>query len=212
MINSYRNFLDYLDVSRETYEKICLYDHILTNWQKKMNLVSNTSIENSLLRHFIDSGQLYKLLKKHSGVVIDIGSGAGFPGMVLAIMGIKDMYLIESNKKKCNFLCEISKQTNTEVKIFNMRFENFQFVNPTSIISRAVAPMYKLLDLCFKYCGISNLNSDCKKLPNLLFLKGKNYHSELSILKPNQKIEFQVLNSISGGGGKILYYKKKNNE
>ena len=71
-----------------------IYYELLNEWQKKMNLVGNSTIKNSLYRHFLDSAQLYNFLKNSKGKVLDFGSGAGFPGLVLSIMGIKNVNLI----------------------------------------------------------------------------------------------------------------------
>ena len=76
-----------------------IYYELLNEWQKKMNLVGNSTIKNSLYRHFLDSAQLYNILKNSKGKVLDFGSGAGFPGLVLSIMGIKNVNLIEAKKK-----------------------------------------------------------------------------------------------------------------
>ena len=86
-------------------EKLTIYSDLLKTWQKKFNLVSNSTLDNLWERHFIDSAQLYSLLpkEKKGAVIYDIGAGAGFPGMVLAIMGRKDIILCEANYKKCTF-------------------------------------------------------------------------------------------------------------
>ena len=94
-IQSYDDFIEHYYVSHETFKKFLIYHKLLIEWQKKINLVSNSSVKNSLCRHFLDSAQLYKLLRKSKGAVLDFGSGAGFPGLVLAIMGIKNVHLVE---------------------------------------------------------------------------------------------------------------------
>ena len=105
--------------SMEIKERLNIYCVLLKEWQKKINLVSSATLENMWERHFQDSAQLYSLLPKEekNSVVYDLGSGAGFPGMVLAIMGRNDMVLCESNNKKCSFLEEVKKQTHTKVII-----------------------------------------------------------------------------------------------
>jgi 16S rRNA (guanine527-N7)-methyltransferase len=101
-----------IQFSKETKEKLNIYSFILKDWQKKINLVSDSTLENMWERHFLDSAQLYSLLPKQEkgSVVYDVGTGAGFPGMILAIMGRKDIVLCESSKKKCTFLEEVKKQ------------------------------------------------------------------------------------------------------
>ena len=138
-----------LTFSKEEKEKLEIYSSLLKNWQKKFNLVSSASLMDIWQRHFVDSAQLYSLLpkEKKGAVVYDIGSGAGFPGMVLAIMGRKDMVLCESSRKKCNFLEEIKRQTQTEVIIDNIRAEMLPSQTASAIIARAVTSLSGLLNL-----------------------------------------------------------------
>ena len=93
----------HVHVSHETLEKLVIYSELLTSWQKKMNLVSNSSLYNAETRHFLDSAQLFEFCKNLNGNKIDFGSGAGFPGAVLSILGVSQIFLVESSKKKCNF-------------------------------------------------------------------------------------------------------------
>jgi 16S rRNA (guanine527-N7)-methyltransferase len=86
-INSYDKFCSHQYVSRETFEKFEIYYDILIKWQKSINLVSKSTIENAWERHFLDSAQLYKFTREIDGNIIDMGSGAGFPGIILAMMG-----------------------------------------------------------------------------------------------------------------------------
>ena len=213
-IVSYKDFCKYIKVSRETYEKFLIYYETLCHWQQKMNLVSNHSLDKSLYRHFLDSAQIYKFCYQSQGNILDFGSGAGFPGMVLAIMGIKKIHLIDSSKKKCDFLGEVLKKTHTKALIHNCRIECLPYLYPSFIISRALAPTQKLLNLCINYMLKENVNTSKEdaifKLPNLLFLKGKNYKSELQSLSCYPKINFQIKDSITDNKGKILFYKRKN--
>ena len=133
-IHKYEDFIRFQYVSRETYKKFIIYYELLNEWQKKMNLVGNSTIKNSLYRHFLDSAQLYNILKNSKGKVLDFGSGAGFPGLVLSIMGIKNVNLIEAKKKKCDFMEKVLLETDTNSKIHNTRIENLPFLNPDFII------------------------------------------------------------------------------
>ena len=111
----------HINVSNEKLEKLVIYFDLLIVWQKKMNLVSNNSLENAETRHFLDSAQLYVFCKNLKGNIIDFGSGAGFPGAVLSILGASKTFLVESNKKKCNFLVSLKKETNSNFNIINSR-------------------------------------------------------------------------------------------
>ena len=99
-INTYNGFCSNIFVSRETFEKFHIYHNTLIKWQKSINLISKNSIKNIWERHFLDSAQLYTHVKGVTGNIFDFGSGAGFPGLVLAIMGRKNIHLVESDHKK----------------------------------------------------------------------------------------------------------------
>ena len=85
-INSYDKFCSFQYVSRETYEKFEIFNETLIKWQKSINLVSNSSLKHIWKRHFLDSAQLYNFTKEVQGRILDMGSGAGFPGVILAMM------------------------------------------------------------------------------------------------------------------------------
>ena len=103
-INTYDKFCSHVFVSRETYEKLCVFHQSLIKWQNSINLISKNTVKSIWERHILDSAQLYKFVIDIGGNIIDFGSGAGFPGLVLAIMGKKNIHLVESDYKKCVFL------------------------------------------------------------------------------------------------------------
>ena len=105
--------------SKEVLGKLELYHDLLISWQKKYNLVGPSTLKDIWERHFIDSAQLFSILplEHKEKPIYDIGSGAGFPGMVLAIMGRKDIVLCESSSKKCIFLEEVKNKTNSNIII-----------------------------------------------------------------------------------------------
>ena len=103
MMEKFSILKKHINVSHETLEKLVIYFDLLNVWQKKMNLVSNNSLENAETRHFLDSAQLYIFCKNLNGNIIDFGTGAGFPGAVLSILGASKIFLIESNKKNVIF-------------------------------------------------------------------------------------------------------------
>ena len=202
----------YTNVSHETLEKLIIYFELLCFWQKKMNLVSNNSLQDLETRHFLDSAQLYVFCKNLNGNVIDFGSGAGFPGAVLSILGVSKIFLVESNKKKCNFLLALRKETNSNFNIVNSRIENLKFLNPSLIVSRALTSTKNLLrfsiDHMQKSKNIKSKNEALKNMPNLLFLKGKTYNNELHDIPKNLNIKFQTFPSITSAESRILLYNK----
>ena len=202
----------HINVSHETLEKLVIYFDLLNVWQKKMNLVSNNSLENAETRHFLDSAQLYIFCKNLNGNIIDFGTGAGFPGAVLSILGVSKIFLIESNKNKCNFLTTLKKETNSNFNIVNSRIENLDFLDPSLIVSRALTSTKNLLlfsiNHMLKSKKINSKKEAIKNLPNLLFLKGKTFREELNDLPKNLKIKFQTFPSITSAESRILLYSK----
>ena len=175
-------------------------------WQNSINLISKNSIKNIWERHFLDSAQLYKFVKGVEGKIIDFGSGAGFPGLVLAIMGKKNIHLVESDYKKCVFLKEIAMLTETDITIHNCRIEDLNFINVDLITCRALAPLSKLIE--YVEIFINKSISESRASPKLLFLKGKSYYSEVMELSKIKKISFKEYPSITDVHGKILYIYK----
>ena len=204
-INTYEKFSSHVFVSRETYEKLCVFQKILIKWQKSINLISTNTIKNTWERHFLDSAQLFTFVNGVEGNIIDFGSGAGFPGMVLAIMGKQNIHLVESDHKKCVFLKEIAMLTETDITIHNCRIEDLNFINVDLITCRALAPLNNLIEYVEIFIKKSLLKK--QKFPKLLFLKGKSFYSEVLELN-NKKISFEEYPSITDKNGKILYINK----
>ena len=205
-INTYNKFCSHIFVSRETYEKLCTFHKVLKKWQNSINLISNNTVKNIWERHFLDSAQLYQFVKSVEGNIIDFGSGAGFPGLVLAIMGKKNIHLVESDYKKCVFLKEIAMLTEIDITIHNCRIEDLNFINVDLITCRALAPLSKLIE--YVEIFINKSPAERCSYPKLLFLKGKSYYSEVKELSKIKKISFKEYPSITDVHGKILYIYK----
>lgn len=194
------NFIKKYNVSRETFEKLKSYNQTLVEWQKKFNLVSKSSMENAWSRHFEDSAQLFEYIPENAKSLIDFGSGAGFPAMVIAIIaGEKTPYLnvvmVESIRKKTLFLNAVANVTKTPVTIINDRIENIPLQNFDVITSRAMASLKELLEYAYKFC---HKNTVC------IFPKGKKYASELSEAHKFWRFKCRVVQSIVSEEGKIL--------
>lgn len=158
-----------LHVSRETQGKLVLYHDLLAKWQKKINLVSASTLPSAWERHFLDSAQLFNLLSSSDKSIFDFGSGAGFPGLVLSILGAKQITLIESDQRKCIFLSEVIRATGATAKIFNGRIETMD-AKAHIITSRACASLDQLLSYGFP---LLEEGGEC------LFLKGRGVEEEL---------------------------------
>lgn len=138
-----------LDVSRETCDRLLLYIKLLEKWNGTINLVARSTISDAWNRHIIDSLQLFKHL---SGGIhwVDLGSGGGFPGLVIAIVAREwrpdlAVTLIESDQRKATFLAEIAHRTESVVKIMNARSEDVEPLGAEILSARAFAPLIKMM-------------------------------------------------------------------
>ena len=187
--------------SKEEQEKLELYCLLIKSWQKKYNLVGASTLENIWERHIIDSSQLYRLLPREQAgkVSYDIGSGAGFPGMVLAIMGRKDIVLCESSIKKCIFLEEVKKKTNTNVIIDNIRAEMLPLRSASAIIARAVSSLSALLSISLPLLSKKGV---------CIFPKGINWKKELLFAQKRFHIDYKLIKSLTSKESKIIIINK----
>lgn len=164
------------NVSRETFAILSRYVNILTDWQAKMNLVSPKSLAEVWTRHIADSLQLYQYLNSDIKTVYDIGSGAGFPAIVLAIQSMAEhrdtkFKLIESITKKTVYLNAVKNELGLKnVEIINARSESLKLAPADVITARAVAALDKLFALALPLAG---------KHTVLLLPKGKTYQTEI---------------------------------
>lgn len=128
-----------------------IYKALLVKWSKAVNLVSPSTLPDADRRHFDDSLQLLPLIPEGTKTLFDLGSGAGFPGMVLAISRPEiDVHLFESDQKKCSFLSTVSRETHIPVTIHNRRIESVDenlTILPDVITARALASLVDLLGL-----------------------------------------------------------------
>ncbi len=136
-------------VSRETMAQLQAYADTLIKWQSAKNLVATSSLDDVWRRHMLDSAQLAVLIREKETEkfpkIADIGAGAGFPGLVLAIMGVGNLRLIEANGRKCAFMRAASLAAGVDVEIDNRRVEDIKDVKADIIMSRACATLGQLL-------------------------------------------------------------------
>ena len=156
-------------------EKLKIYHDLLLQWQKKINLISPATIANAWDRHFVDSQQLSQYIPNHVQSICDIGSGAGFPGLILAIMNPEiHVTLIESDTRKCAFLRTVSRETKcNNVTILNGRIEeNICDIEADMVSARALASLRQLV-IYTKPLWENNINF------KILCPKGQNYRDEI---------------------------------
>lgn len=120
------DFLRETDVSRETLERLEAYAGLLSKWQGTLNLISSRSLPDVWHRHMLDCAQLINLVPATAHTWLDVGSGAGFPGLVLAILGAGNVFLLEKDARKCAFLREAIRVTGAKANIVENRIEEIE--------------------------------------------------------------------------------------
>ena len=176
-------------------EKFIKYENLLKTWSSRMNLVAPSTLSDIRHRHIDDSAQLAKYIPKDVKI-IDLGSGAGFPGVVLAILGW-NVTCIESIGKKANFLNELKKELDLpNLTIVNDRIENFLSKKPVNagdfvFTARAFAPLIKIFD----YTGKKHTKNS-----RLFLLKGREIEAEILTAKSRYKFDYELHKSTTGDG------------
>ena len=168
---------------------------LLEKWQKRINLVAPNTIPDVWTRHILDSAQLFGLLEGRDGPLLDFGSGAGFPGLILAILGRDDVTLVEADRRKSAFLAEAARVTETQVSIETCRIESLRPIRAGIITARALAPVEKLLAYGEAYSDESTLYA---------LLKGERADQELMDATTHWKMSVRKVPSRSDSRGTVL--------
>jgi 16S rRNA (guanine527-N7)-methyltransferase len=186
-----------INVSRETLQRLETYAGLLVKWQAKINLVGPATLPDLWRRHFLDSAQLLPLLSAATGTLADLGSGAGFPGLVLAIMTDWRVHLLDSDQRKCAFLRQVALDCGAldRVTIHARRIEQVTGLLADVVTARACAPLGELLDLAEPFIGEKGTG---------LFLKGAQAEEELTQAQRRWTMRLDRRDSISDPAGKLL--------
>ena len=195
--------LPFLDEMKSDFEK---FSEFLLKWQKSVNLISPHTIPFIWERHLLDSAQLYPLIPNMARVLLDMGSGAGFPGLILALINqrlggpLEQVVLVESDSKKCVFLTEAARIFELPVLVLNQRMESLSssdFKNrPVDVLTaRALAPVPVLLKLSEK---VRTQQTVC------LFLKGEQATSEMNLVPNIKQWDVRFIPSVSDSKGVII--------
>lgn len=194
-------------VSRGTFQKFEFYKDLLVKWQQAINLVSRGTLDNFYIRHLLDSLQLSKHINQvvNSTIqdyktplrikILDVGSGGGFPGMVLAMYDSKyDVTCLDSDNRKMVFLDSVAHHTTTKVNIVTKRIENFDQNDFDIVCARGFASLSALIPLTKKHTknGIG------------VFLKGRRVANEIEEAEQNFKFRYNIYNSETDKFGKII--------
>lgn len=185
-------------VSRETLARLKTYAGMLEDWSARHNLVSRASLADMWRRHFWDSAQLFPLIPAGAKSLVDLGSGAGFPGLVLAEL-LRDrpiqIVLYEATGKKCRFLEEVAGRLGLSAQIRAERIEDARPQAFDIVMARACAPLDQLLAYAHRFWGPETIG---------LFLKGQNIEAELTKANKSWKIKAERHPSRSDSTGVIL--------
>ena len=184
------------NVSRESLPRLEAYVELLLRWQASINLIGQATVGEIWHRHIADSLQLIAHVPPDTEVVLDLGSGAGLPGLVLALARpagwVFQTHLIESNAKKCAFLREVVRQTGAPAEVHTTRIESLDSEAlqdaPTVVTSRALAPLAALLDYAQK--PLENGATG-------LFLKGRGVDRELTEAAKYWKVAATQIESLT---------------
>ena len=190
------------NVSRETIEKLKIYHKLLIEKNKTLNLIGKNTEKSIFSRHFKDSSQIYDLIDKKLDI-IDIGSGAGFPGIIVKILMENEnlrgnVILIEKSPKKSNFLRELCIKLDLKIKIENKRLEIYDFVENSTVVSRAFKSILVTINILYR--NIENIKE-------LVLLKGKTYQQEIDDTKKKYTFELEKFRSITSDESTIIKIK-----
>lgn len=197
------SFSAVMTVSRETMERLRVYEALLLKWQKSINLISSGSLGELWGRHMWDSAQLAALTPVDAKYWLDIGSGGGFPGLVVAAL-LRDrpgfqMELVESDQRKSIFLREAARLMDVPVRVHTCRIEGFAREEgaplPDVISARALASLDQILFWTSPFWGKATIG---------LFPKGRNVTDELTESRKNWIFEVEAVNSLSDPSGTVL--------
>jgi 16S rRNA (guanine527-N7)-methyltransferase len=192
-------FAELVPVSRETLARLEAYAALLVQWSARINLVGRDTLADPWRRHFLDSAQLYAHVPQTARSLIDLGSGAGFPGLVLAILGVPAVELVEADSRKSAFLREAARVTETAVTIRSCRIAAVP-PHPVDVVTaRALAPLDRLLDLAQPFLGPDAL---------CLFLKGERAAEELTVARRRWTMTAALAPSVSDPRGVVLRLKE----
>ncbi len=185
-------------VSRETLERLRTYADLLVKWTARIDLVAPSTLPDLWRRHMLDSAQLAPLVAPDVRRLVDLGSGGGFPGLVLAILGAPDVHLVESDQRKCAFLREVARATGTPVTIHAARIEAVPPLMADLVTARALAPVDRLLGWAVPHLAPGGC---------CLFLKGVRSDDELTAASGTWTMAVDPLPSRSDPSGRILRLK-----
>ncbi len=193
---------DSLDVSRETFEKLEAFDALLKKWNPKINLVSRKSLADVWVRHISDSLQVYSCLNA-SGHWVDLGSGGGFPGVIVAIVASVEnpglnVTLVESDQRKSAFLRTVLRETGSVGTVITDRIENIEPLDADILSARALSDLPRLLEFSQRHLKPTGI---------ALFPKGATWKKEVEEAKQEWNFDFEAVKSVTEPSAVVLKIK-----
>ncbi len=183
------------DVSRETMERLTCYTELLLRWNKTINLISRKDEDQVWSRHIADALQLAPMMPAGVSVAVDLGSGAGFPGLILAIASGCHFHLIESDQRKAAFLREASRLTNAPTTIHAARIEAVRLPAVRLVTARALAPLIDLIGFAMPFLATEG---------TLIAPKGLNVDAELTAASAQWHMQVERASSTTNAAASIL--------
>jgi len=194
------HFLNTVDVSRETMERLDAYAALLAKWTRRINLVSPATLPSLWHRHILDSAQLLRYLPEGATKWVDLGSGGGFPGAVVAILAAEaapnlSVTLIEADQRKAAFLRAVSRETSTEFDVVSQRIEAATPQGADILSARALASISDLLPFVERHLSSDGI---------ALLQKGATWNAELSIALEAWRFRWKKHESVTDKEAVIL--------
>ncbi|MDF1854955.1 16S rRNA (guanine(527)-N(7))-methyltransferase RsmG [Pseudooceanicola sp.] len=187
-----------LNVSRETIERLEAYVQILTKWNSSINLVSPATLNEVWSRHIVDSAQIFSLAPWASKWA-DLGSGGGFPGLVIAILlgesNDGSMILVESDQRKSAFLRTALRETNTKAQVVAERIEETAPLQADILTARALAPLTRLLTFTERHQRPGGVS---------IFPKGQSWRAEIEAAQAHWRFHYDAVPSKTNPDSVVL--------
>ena len=192
-----------LDVSRETLDALKYFEDLVVLWNPAINLISNSSVSDLWSRHIVDSAQLFLFTLPDEGLWLDVGSGGGFPGIVVSIVAKElapslRVVLVESDNRKCVFLRTVIRELGLSVKVINDRIENVKLDDVVYLSARALRNLNSLLFI---------VENNVSRETVCVFPKGRSYKKELVESQKNWKFDLNLIDSNTSEDSKVIVLK-----
>ncbi|MBL6664711.1 MAG: 16S rRNA (guanine(527)-N(7))-methyltransferase RsmG [Rickettsiales bacterium] len=186
---------NFLKLNKQQKNQLEEYVNCLIEGNQHYNFIGKSTIDDIWNRHILDCAQLIKLIDNKNIKSADLGSGAGLPGIILSILGVKEIHLIEKSFRKSQFLQQTKAISPNKIFIQAKKLEDLENAKFDLITSRALAPLDKLLNFSHR---LLDKGGYC------LFLKGKNLKKEIELAKENFDFEYELFPSLTSQESNII--------